>query len=169
MEYSADSGSSGSVPNHSEDSQQVDSIQFETKKTLDLHHSASSSPDLKIKPSLPALESASSNLSRSRTLPLRSPKRIPSIPPTLQGVTFEIENLERLRRWVLGLAIGNCCLLVQLYILCTYPFHFLVDFDHEQGPSLSCIFPLLPLYPFEAENMFVLLITLFFLIEVDLH
>lgn len=34
--------------------------------------------------------------------------------------------------------------------------YILVDFDLEQGPSLSCIFPLLPLYPFEAENMFVL-------------
>ncbi|KAI0303677.1 hypothetical protein B0F90DRAFT_1626145, partial [Multifurca ochricompacta] len=28
-----------------------------------------------------------------------------------------------------------------------------VDFDLEQGPSLTCIFPLLPLYPFEAENI----------------
>ncbi|KAH9960935.1 hypothetical protein BC827DRAFT_1206394 [Russula dissimulans] len=28
-----------------------------------------------------------------------------------------------------------------------------VDFDLEQGPSLSCIFPLLPLYSFEAENI----------------
>jgi hypothetical protein len=31
-----------------------------------------------------------------------------------------------------------------------------VDFDLEQGPSLTCIFPRFPLYPFEAENMFVL-------------
>ncbi|KAI0255025.1 hypothetical protein BJV78DRAFT_1180617 [Lactifluus subvellereus] len=138
MENSADSESSlaGSVTNHpavSEDSQQADSIQFETRKTLDLHHSASSSPDLKIRPSLPALEFASVNLSRTRTLPLRSPKCTPSTLPTLQGITFEVENLERLRRWILGLAI--------------------VDFDHELGPSLSCIFPLLPLYPFEAENI----------------
>jgi hypothetical protein len=34
--------------------------------------------------------------------------------------------------------------------------HFIsVDFDLEHGPSLSCIFPPLSLYPFEAENMFV--------------
>jgi len=30
---------------------------------------------------------------------------------------------------------------------------FSVDFDLEQGPSLNCIFPPLPLYPFEAENI----------------
>jgi hypothetical protein len=119
MENSTDSESSGSVPSY-----QADSIQFDTRKTVDLHHRTSSSPDLKIKQSLPALDFASISLSRTRTLPSRSPKRTPSILPTLQGIAFEIENLERLRRWVLGLAIGNCCLLVQLYILRTYPSHF---------------------------------------------
>lgn len=31
-----------------------------------------------------------------------------------------------------------------------------VTFDLELGPTLSCLFPQFPLYPFEAENMFVL-------------
>lgn len=100
---------------------------------LDLHHGSVSSPDLQIKPLLPALEVADVSISRTRTLPLRSPKRSATGVPTLQGVTFDVENLERLRRWVLGLAI--------------------VDFDLEQGPSLTCIFPPLSLYPFEAENI----------------
>ncbi|KAH8990318.1 hypothetical protein EDB92DRAFT_1935384 [Lactarius akahatsu] len=88
---------------------------------------------LQIKPLIPALGIADVSVSRTRTLPLRSPKRSPTGVPTIQGVTFDVENLERLRRWVLGLAI--------------------VNFDLEQGPSLSCIFPLFPLYPFEAENI----------------
>src|SRR5712671_1157817 len=96
-----------------EDRQQGD-IPTNPRKTLDLHHAASSSPDLnqQSKPSLPALRTANAGLARTRTLPLRSPKRSPSIFPTLQGITFEIENLESLRRWVLGLAVGNCRLLV---------------------------------------------------------
>ncbi|KAH9972202.1 hypothetical protein BGW80DRAFT_1227904 [Lactifluus volemus] len=131
MENSPDFASSASVPGYravrvSEDSQQ-------SRKTVDLLHGASSSPDLNTRPSLPTLQLANISLSRTRTLPSRSPKHAPSIVPTLQGITFEGENLERLRRWVLGLAI--------------------VDFDLEQGPSLRCIFPLLSLYPFEAENI----------------
>jgi hypothetical protein len=114
MENSPDSPSSASVPGYravrvSEDSQQ-------SRKTVDLLHGASSSPDLNTRPSLPTLQLANISLSRTRTLPSRSPKHAPSIVPTLQGITFEGENLERLRRWVLGLAIGNYCLLVQLYI-----------------------------------------------------
>ena len=119
---SADTGST--VPSYgavSEHSQQAASIQFDTRKTFELHHGSASSPDLEMKPSLPALELGSISLSRTRTLPLKSPKRTPSVLPTLQGITFEVENLERLRRWVLGLAIGNYCLLAQLYILFTYP------------------------------------------------
>lgn len=106
------SGSSGSIPVYStvpEGSQQTDT-QIDARRTpgLDLFHVTSSSPDLnlKINPSLPALERANISLNRTRTLPLRSPKRSPSIIPTLQGITFEVENLERLRHWILGLAIG---------------------------------------------------------------
>jgi hypothetical protein len=116
MENSPDCTSSASIPGYravSEDSQQ-------SRKTVDLLHGASSSPDLNTRPPLPTLELANISLSRTRTLPSRSPKHAPSIVPTLQGITFEGENLERLRRWVLGLAIGNYCLLVQLYILSTY-------------------------------------------------
>ncbi|KAI0303678.1 hypothetical protein B0F90DRAFT_1310805 [Multifurca ochricompacta] len=115
MENSSDSRSSG---NHTSsvpfpDNQQADNS-LHARKTLDLHHSTSSSPELKIKPSPSALALATTSLSlsRVRTLPLKSPKYSTSGVPTLEGITFEPENLERLRRWVLGLAIGNCCLLV---------------------------------------------------------
>ncbi|KAN0120747.1 hypothetical protein V8E52_004016 [Russula decolorans] len=132
-ERSASPSSVSTCPAVSEHIQQAYAHIDASSRTLDVHHVASSSPDLnlKIKPALPSL--AISSLSRTRTLPLRSPKRTTSIFPTLQGISFEVENIERLRRWVLGLAI--------------------VDFDLEQGPSLSCIFPQLPLYPFEAENI----------------
>jgi len=46
---------------------------------------------------------------------------------------------------------------------------FSVDFDLEQGPSLSCIFPPLPLYPFEAENMFVILAIHCVPVDVELE
>jgi hypothetical protein len=118
MEQSAHAhpGPSGSVttyPTAPEDGQQADT-HIDIRKALDLFHGTSSSPDLnaKIKPSLPDLGPANVGLSRTRTLPLRSPKRGPSVFPTLQGITFEVEDLERLRRWVLGLAIGNFYLLV---------------------------------------------------------
>ncbi|KAH9168834.1 DUF1630-domain-containing protein [Lactarius sanguifluus] len=48
--------------------------------------------------------------------------RSPTGVPTIQGVTFDVENLERLRRWVLGLAIGNCCLLVRPPRICSFFF-----------------------------------------------
>jgi len=110
-ERSASPSSLSTYPAVSEDIQQADAHINATCRTLDLHHVASSSPDLnlKIKTALPSL--ANSGLSRTRTLPLRSPKRTTFF-PTLQGISFEVENIERLRRWVLGLAIGNCCLLV---------------------------------------------------------
>jgi hypothetical protein len=150
MENSAGSGPSSSVPAHLVAFENVGTHQG-TNQILDLHRGSVSSPDLQIQPLLPASDVS---VSRTRTLPLRPPKRSPTIVPTLQGVTFDVENLERLRRWVLGLAIGNCCSLVQPCTLCL--FLTSVDFDLEQGPSLTCIFPLFPLYPFEAENMFVL-------------
>lgn len=150
MENSADSGLSSSVPTHLVASENV-GTHSDTSKTLDLRRGSVSSPDLQIKPLLPV---AGVRVSRTRTLSLRSPKR-PTIVPTLQGVTFDVENLERMRRWVLGLAIGNCRSLVQRCTLCAHSL-ISVDFDLEQGPSLTCIFPLFPLYPFEAENMFVL-------------
>ncbi len=108
-ERSASPSSVSTYPAVSEDTQQANA---HGSRILDLHHIASSSPDLnlKIKPALPSLANAS--LSRTRTLPLRSPKRTASILPTLQGISFEVEDIEHLRRWVLGLAIGNCCLLV---------------------------------------------------------
>jgi len=117
MEKSADTGPSGSVPTYPavlEDSRQAD-VHLDVRRTLDLHHATSSSPDLnlKIEPSLPDLGQIDVSLSRTRTLPLRSPKRAgPAFFPTIQGTTFEVENLERLRRWVLGLAIGNFHLLI---------------------------------------------------------
>ncbi|KAH9047385.1 hypothetical protein EDB84DRAFT_484060 [Lactarius hengduanensis] len=133
MENSADPGPSSSVPAHLVAFESV-GTHSSTNQTLDLRGRGSvSSPDLQIKPLIPALGIADVSVSRTRTLPLRSPKRSPTGVPTIQGVTFDVENLERLRRWVLGLAI--------------------VDFDLEQGPSLTCIFPLFPLYPFEAENI----------------
>ncbi|KAI0267715.1 hypothetical protein BC834DRAFT_869605 [Gloeopeniophorella convolvens] len=119
------------TPTDLERTQQI--IPTSKKRALGLHHDSPSSPDLKIRPSLPAIHVPSTSLSRTRTLPLKSPKYKLSNVPTLEGVTFEVESRERLRQWVLGLAI--------------------VDFDLEQGPSLSCIFPSLPLYPFEAENI----------------
>jgi hypothetical protein len=125
MENSAHADPSDSVPAYPTSSEGIQLTDTHTgaRKPLDLHHATSSSPDL-IKPSLPALGMANATLSRTRTLPLKSPKRSPSIFPTLQGITFEIENLERLRRWVLGLAIGNCPLLILPYTLCVYPLHF---------------------------------------------
>ena len=111
MEKSADAGPSGSIPTYPvvlEESRHAD-VHIDVRRNLDLHH-ASSSPDLnsKIKPSLPDLGSIDVSLSRTRTLPLRSPKRGgPALFPSIQGTTFEVENLERLRRWVLGLAIGK--------------------------------------------------------------
>lgn len=94
-----------------------------TNQALDLHHGSVSSPDLQlqIKPQLPAAEVG---ISRTRTLPLRSPKRISSGVATLQEVTFDAEHVERLRLWVLGLAIGNCCSLVQPCTLYAYSFNF---------------------------------------------
>jgi hypothetical protein len=112
MEEGAHLGSSSVLASSpiSEDSQEAE---VDGRRTLDLYHATSSSPDLSLtRPSLPDLRLADVSLSRTRTLPLRSPKRGPSFFPTLQGVTFEVENLERLRRWVLGLAIGNFCMLV---------------------------------------------------------
>lgn len=112
-ERSASPSSVSTYPTVSENIRRADAHTDARSRILDLHHvAASSSPDLnlKIKPALPSL--ANSSLSRTRTLPLRSPKRTTSIFPTLQGISFEVESLERLRRWVLGLAIGNCCLLV---------------------------------------------------------
>ncbi|EIM91458.1 DUF1630-domain-containing protein [Stereum hirsutum FP-91666 SS1] len=53
--------------------------------------------------------------------------------PTLDGVEFEEAKLGALRKWILGIAI--------------------VNFDLELGPSLTCVFPPIPLYPFEAENI----------------
>jgi hypothetical protein len=115
MEDDERSGSPSSLSTHpaiSEDIQQADAHLDPNSRALDLHHIASSSPDLnlKTKPELPSL--ANTSLSRTRTLPLRSPKRTTTIIPTLQGISFQVENIERLRRWLLGLAIGNCCLLV---------------------------------------------------------
>jgi hypothetical protein len=128
MEDSADSGLASSVPARLVISEVV-GTHLGTNQTLDLRHGSVSSPDLN-KPPTPA---ADVSVSRTRTLPLRSTRRISTGVPTLQGATFDVENLEHLRRWVLGLAI--------------------VDFDLEQGPSLTCVFPLFPLYPFEAENI----------------
>lgn len=128
MEDSADSGLASSVPARLVISEVV-GTHLGTNQTLDLHHGSVSSPDLN-KPPPPTTDVS---ISRTRTLPLRSTRRISTGVPTLQGVTFDVENLEHLRRWVLGLAI--------------------VDFDLEQGPSLTCVFPLFPLYPFEAENI----------------
>ena len=116
MENSADSGPSSSVSARLVAFENV-GTHSGTNQTLDLHHGSVSSPDLQIKPLLPAPDVS---VSRTRTLPLRSPKRSPTIVPTLQGVTFDIEKLERLRRWVLGLAIGNCCSLVQPCTLCLF-------------------------------------------------
>jgi hypothetical protein len=149
MEDSADSGLASSVPARLVISEVV-GTHLGTNQTLDLHHGSVSSPDLN-KPPPPTTDVS---ISRTRTLPLRSTRRISTGVPTLQGVTFDVENLEHLRRWVLGLAIGNCSL-VQLCTLYAYSL-ISVDFDLEQGPSLTCVFPLFPLYPFEAENMFVL-------------
>jgi hypothetical protein len=112
MEDDARSTSPSSVSTYPAVSEDAIDAHIDPRRTLDLHHIASSSPDLnlKIKPSLPSL--ANVGLSRTRTLPLRSPRRSISIFPTLQGISFEVENVERLRRWVLGLAIGDYCLLV---------------------------------------------------------
>lgn len=121
MENSADSaiGPSSRVPAHVVAFENV-GTHSGTNQTLDLHHGSVSSPDLQTKPLLPALGIADVTVSRTRTLPLRSPKRSPTGVPTLQGVTFDVENVERLRCWVLGLAIGNCYLLVQPYTLCLF-------------------------------------------------
>lgn len=149
MENTADSGPATTVPARFVVSEDV-GTHLGTNQTLDFHHGSVSSPDLNKPP--PAAADAS--VSRTRTLPLRSTRRISTGVPTLQGVTFDDENLEHLRRWVLGLAIGNCSLVQPCTI---YAYSLIsVDFDLEQGPSLTCIFPLFPLYPFEAENMFVL-------------
>ena len=117
MEDDARSASPSSVstyPAVSDDTHQADP-HIDARRAFDVRHVASSSPDLnlKIKPPLPS--HANVGLSRTRTLPLRSPKRSTTVFPTLQGISFEVENVERLRRWVLGLAIGNCCLLVRSY------------------------------------------------------
>ena len=111
-ERSASPSSVSTCPVASEDIRQPYARIDASSRILDFHHVTSSSPDLnlKIKPALPSL--TISSLSRTRTLPLKSPKRTTSIFPTLQGISFEVENIERLRRWVLGLAIGNCYLLV---------------------------------------------------------
>src|SRR5260221_1231007 len=117
MEKGANAGPSGSIPTYPavlEDTRQVD-LHIDVRRALDLHHVTSSSPDLnlKIEPPLPNLGQIDVSLSRTRTLPSRSPKRVgPTFFPTIQGTTFEVENLERLRRWALGFAIGKFRLLV---------------------------------------------------------
>ena len=171
MEKGAYPGPSGSVIAYSAAPEDIQQTDIDGRRTLDLYHATSSSPDLslKIKPSLPDLRVADLSLSRTRTLPLRSPKRGPSFFPTLQGITFEVENLERLRCWVLGLAIGNFFAFWSSLTRCVLIHFISVDFDLEQGPSLSCIFPPLPLYPFEAENMFVLFTARWVLAEVELE
>lgn len=116
MEKGANARLSGSIstyPAAREERRQVD-LHIDVQRALDLHH-ASSSPDLnlKIEPPIPNPGQIDVSLSRTRTLPSRSPKRGgPAFFPTIQGTTFEVESLERLRRWVLGLVIGNFRLLV---------------------------------------------------------
>ncbi|VDB84763.1 unnamed protein product [Peniophora sp. CBMAI 1063] len=110
------------------------------RRGTDIPHSPST-PHLALEPS--AAEEQSTNgftsvgkgLARSRTLPHRSIGigRTSRAIPSLEGVTLEAMKLESLRKWILGLAI--------------------VTFDLELGPTLSCLFPQFPLYPFEAENI----------------
>lgn len=120
MENSVDSGPASSNPTHRMAFKNV-GTHLGTNQALDLHHGSVSSPDLQlqIKPPAPDV-----GISRTKTLPLRSPKRISSGAPTLQEVTFDAEHVERLRLWVLGLAIGNCYSLVQPCTLYAYSFNF---------------------------------------------
>ncbi len=119
MENSVNSGPSSSVPTHTVALQNV-GTHSGTRQSLDVHHVSVSSPELQTKPSLPALGIVDLGISRTRTLPSRSPKRGPIVVPTLEGVTFDVENLDCLRRWILGLAIGNCRLLIQQCTWCAY-------------------------------------------------
>jgi hypothetical protein len=113
MKKGANAGPSGSIPTYPVVLEDSRHLHVDVRRALDLHHTASSSPDLKIEPPLPDLGQLDVSLSRTRTLPSRSPKRVgPAFFPTIQGTTFEVENLERLRRWVLGFAIGKFHLLV---------------------------------------------------------
>ncbi|KAI0067175.1 DUF1630-domain-containing protein [Artomyces pyxidatus] len=109
-----------------------------------------SSPDLTriaLPPILPI-----KTLTRSRTLPRRSPTSAQFNIPTLEGVTFEADKLESLRRWILGLAIGTSISSHLGSLRYSYTPR-LVDFDLELGPVVSCVFPPFQLYPFEAENI----------------
>lgn len=83
------------------------------RRDLDHATRSPSSPELLLRPALPPLRSTKS-LSRSRTLPPKSPQKfLHPVIPTLEGVEFGPEKLQRLRRWILGLAIGTypCILL----------------------------------------------------------
>ncbi|KAI0041192.1 DUF1630-domain-containing protein [Auriscalpium vulgare] len=105
------------------------------KRRLSKIQRSPSSAQLSFKPPLAPLR-PTKTLTRTRSLPLRSPTTAQANIPSIQDVAFDPERLVRLHQWALGLAIGTP-----------------VDFDLDLGPVISCIFPPLQLYPFEAENI----------------
>lgn len=94
-------------------------------------------------------------LSRSNTLPRQASHRSDaSADITLEGlgiVTMESERVERLRRWILALVIGE---LTRKAIRCRpYPVRPTVDFDLDYGPKITNVYPALDLTAAEYDNM----------------
>jgi hypothetical protein len=94
------------------------------------------------------------SLPRSQTLPRifqleKKPRRRQS---ELDGLELSKVAIERMRRWIIGIAIGA-------YNTSHYTFAddgwISVDFDVDDGPVIDGIYPPSILLPAESENMFV--------------
>ncbi|KAJ3712173.1 hypothetical protein C8R42DRAFT_687227 [Lentinula raphanica] len=101
------------------------------KSSLDqLQVPSPSSPDL-----TKAVKLGRPQLTRSATLPKvpQSPIRSARLTAELDALEVDSTLLEKIRRWILGIAI--------------------VNFDIDQGPVIGAIFPPLILFPKESENI----------------
>lgn len=125
------------------------SLGIKKKKSQTHLHSPSS-------PNLPNFTIPNSRLvSRSNTLPRSFQHENSS-----QGKRSEVDDIpvdesaaEQMRRWVLGIAIG--VFIVSVATCNSFSMWFVVDFDLDEGPLISGIYPPLELHPAEIENMSV--------------
>jgi hypothetical protein len=94
------------------------------------------------------------SLSRSQTLPRifqleKKPRRRQS---ELDGLEVSNESIEKIRRWIIGIAIGALNILILPVVSEGW---ISVDFDVDDGPVIDGIYPSSILLPSESENMSV--------------
>jgi len=115
-------------------------------------------PNLQTKNLLPRPQSLSAGaISRSRTLP-RSFEGLGSRKAGLDTLEVDADLVVKMRRWILGLAIGNAHSIVRRVFTRTYQplrYHYAiaVDFDLDTGPVIEGIYPPLALSASDSENM----------------